>query len=459
MQINQGQRAKLSDLFAGAPQFSVELSIDAPGLTLDFACFGVDANTKLSDDRYMTFFNQPVTPCGGVTLQPSPGNRAKLTMNLDSLPSTIDRLVLTAALDGNGTMGQLNTGTVCLVQSNQQVGVFSFTGKDFKDERALMLMEFYRKDGAWRLTASGQGFNGGLDALVTHFGSAVSSPTPLAVAAAPVAAGIDFTKRINLEKRIAVEAPHLIDLTKKATISLEKVGLGQHKAKVCLCLDISGSMSPLYSKGLVQAFAERILALGCRFDDDGEIDVFLFGINAHQPDTMTISNSRQYVTQMLRNYPLEGGTRYAKAMAAIRQFYFPNTNAKGNAPQVTPSDMPVYVMFVTDGDTENTAAVEAEVRASSYEPLFWQFMGIGKGSRPKQQSKFSSMFGGSSTTSGPSDFPFLEKLDNLSGRLIDNANFFSVAAPNEHSDDDLYDLLMGEYPGWLKLAKQKGLLR
>ncbi|MDO8416592.1 MAG: VWA domain-containing protein [Agitococcus sp.] len=455
MQINQGQRIKVSHLMPGEPCFSVNIAITAPGLTLDFACFGVDAAGELSDDRYMTFFNQPNTPCGGVALRPAAGNAAQFSIDLTRLPKTIERLVLTAALDGNGTMAQVTAGQVSVGQDRQPAGVFTFAGQDFKDERALILVEFYRKEGTWRMMASGQGFNGGLDALVRYFGSDVAAPA----ATGPVAPALDFTKRLNLEKRIAVEAPHLIDLTKKATISLEKVGLGQHKAKVCLCLDISASMSSLYSKGLVQAFAERILALGCRFDDDGEIDVFLFGINAHQPDTMTISNSKQYVPQMIRNYPLEGGTRYAKAMEAIRQFYFPHSNAKGNSPQVTASDIPVYVMFVTDGDTSDTSAVEAQVRASSYEPLFWQFMGIGKSSRPKQASRLSSMFGMGSASIGSSDFPFLDKLDNLSGRLIDNANFFSVSSPDEYSDAELYDLLMGEYPGWLKLAKQKGLLR
>jgi hypothetical protein len=76
-------------------------------------------------------------------------------------------------------------------------------------------------------------------------------------------------------------------------------------------------------------------------------------------------------------------------------------------------------------------------------------MGIGKGrkSKSKRLQAFTD-----------SDFPFLEKLDELGGRLIDNANYFSVASPDEHGDAELYDLLMAEYPGWLKLARQHGVL-
>lgn len=61
-------------------------------------------------------------------------------------------------------------------------------------------------------------------------------------------------------------------------------------------------------------------------------------------------------------------------------------------------------------------------------PIFWQFMGVGKGRRSKSKRLLSL---------SDSDFPFLENLDELSGRLIDNANCFSVSSPDEHSDAGL----------------------
>jgi vWA found in TerF C terminus len=75
-------------------------------------------------------------------------------------------------------------------------------------------------------------------------------------------------------------------------------------------------------------------------------------------------------------------------------------------------------------------------------------MGIGKGkkSHDKKPAEFAA-----------SDFRFLENLDELGGHLIDNANFFSVVSADQHSDAQLYDLLMTEYPGWIRLAKQHGL--
>ena len=445
--LAKGQRVALANVIGSG---SFQIGIAAQGLALDFACFGLDANGKLSDERYMTFFNQPQTPCGGVQLTTVPGDLAAYACDLARLPASIERLVLTASVDGNGVMSSLQSGYVRLLDGSREGARFAFTGSDFASERAVMLAELYRKDGQWRFMAVGQGFNGGLDALVQHFGGSVAEPgaaTPAPVDP-PKPGGPDLTKRIQLEKRIEKEAPQLVSLVKKAGISLEKAGLSEHRAKVCLVLDISGSMSTLYKQGLVQKFAERILALGCRFDDDGEIDVFLFGENVHQPNPMGIANCAQYVKDVIARHPLEGYTRYGRAVQAVRKFYFPD--AAGNE-RTKPfkAELPVYVMFVTDGGTSDQPLTEKQIRWSSHEPIFWQFMGIGQGRKSKNTKL---------ATYAESDFPFLEKLDELDGRLIDNADFFSVSSPDEYSESELYDLLMTEYPGWLKLAKQNGML-
>lgn len=432
-QLTRGERLPLG---AFAADGAVQAGLSARGLALDFACFGLDAGGKLAGEPYMTFFNQPRTPCGGVAVEED-----GFVFQLGRLPATVERVVITASIDGGGVMSQLQAGTLRLASSTGEFARFDFAGQDFAAEQAVMLGELYRKDGGWRFMAVGQGFNGGLAALVAHFGAAVA-PTP---APAPVPAK---APTVSLEKRVEQAAPQLVSLVKSAGVSLAKVGLAQHRARVCLVLDISGSMSALYRRGLVQAFAERILALGCRFDDDGEIDVFLFGRNVHRDEPMGLDNWSRYVGQMIERHPLEGDTRYGAAMEAVRRHYFPDA---GGGERKTPckAALPVYVMFVTDGTTSDKPLTERQLRWSSREPIFWQFMGIGKGKKSK--SKRLANF-------ADSDFPFLEKLDELDGRLIDNADFFAVASPDEHSDDALYDLLMTEYPGWLRLATGAGLL-
>jgi uncharacterized protein YegL len=281
-------------------------------------------------------------------------------------------------------------------------------------------------------------------------------PQPAAQpAAAPASGGVSLKKQqlIDMEKRVEREAPALLSLTKHAAVSLEKRGLGEHTARVALCLDISGSMSRLYRSGKIAALAARILALGLRFDDDGEVDVFLFGNKGHEAGGLNLGNHADFVPSMFSRYQLEGGTYYGAAMALVRRHYFGAAEPR-RAPIGQP--LPAYVMFVTDGRPFDKDATREHIISSSYEPIFWQFLAIGRsdtsldpaGRLTKRKWGFRSH----------GEFAFLEELDEMPGRFIDNANFFAVEDPAAIPDDALFDLLMGEYPSWLTAARQRGLL-
>ena len=205
MDILKGQRFPLTQLCSNST-FQIELKITGTKEAIDFACFGLDAQQKLSNDLYMTFFNQPKTPCGAIELSASVADSAVFLGNLNKLPPTIDRLVFTAAIDGFETMRQIQTGYLRFLDAGQERARFSFSGADFQNEKALMLGEIYRKDGAWRFSAVGQGFNGGLDALVKYFGGEVIEKN---TAPPPPTFKISLSK-ITLEKRgdkISLEKP------------------------------------------------------------------------------------------------------------------------------------------------------------------------------------------------------------------------------------------------------------
>ncbi|MEA3640696.1 MAG: TerD family protein [Lamprobacter sp.] len=196
MDLTRGQRAKIRDLIANGERFRLGVAIQAPGLSIDLACFGLDAAGKLADERYMTFFNQPTSPCGGVQLittanasSGGPANgpstaashdQASFAIDLGKLPPSIERLTITAAIEGAGAMSRIGQGHVRFLDDAIETGRFAFSGADFAAERALMLLEIYRKGGIWRTAAIGQGFNGGLAALVEHFGGTVAESTPAA---------------------------------------------------------------------------------------------------------------------------------------------------------------------------------------------------------------------------------------------------------------------------------------
>ncbi|MGM9949961.1 MAG: VWA domain-containing protein [Lysinibacillus sp.] len=442
-QLIRGEKVKLAD-YTSAHMLEVQVRI-ASDFEIDITCFGLDANKQLTDDRYMIFYNQLQSPANEIRLSSSSNGNGSFSIDLSKLPPSIQYLVFTATIDGDGTMGTIQSGSIDIRSGGQPILTYELKAADFKNEKAIIITELYYKS-IWRIAAVGQGFDGGLAALLTSFGGEVGEEEHT-IEQPPSLAPAPSDKKVLLEKRMEQEAPKLLDLSKKAKVTLEKVGLQHHNAKVALCLDISGSMSGLYRAGKIQDFAERILALGTRFDDDGSIDIFLFGQHAHDAGELTISNFNGFVNRLIRQHPLEGSTYYAKAMQLIRKHYF---GAAQSRKQPLSQSIPIYVMFVTDGDTFDKSETTKHIQDSSYEPIFWQFMAIGESKKDVKKGFFKSLF--------QSDFTFLEQLDDLPGRYIDNADFFSVKDPATVSDDELYDLLMQEYPEWVKTARTKGLI-
>ena len=57
LNIARGQRLNLTDVIPNNSEFELGVTTKASGLVIDFSCFGLDLNGKLSDESYMTFFN------------------------------------------------------------------------------------------------------------------------------------------------------------------------------------------------------------------------------------------------------------------------------------------------------------------------------------------------------------------------------------------------------------------
>ncbi|MCF4140245.1 TerD family protein [Streptomyces sp. Tue 6430] len=183
-EFQRGHKARISDLTAGTDLY-VGVQISGPGLTFDISCFGLDADERLSDDRYFVFFNQPKTPEESVQLLGAQaGDTESFRVTLDRIPPQIRKLSFTATLDGAGQMSQIAPGYLRIVAGGQEVARYSFDGSEFSTERAVMLGDFYLKD-VWRFAAVGQGFDGGLDALLKNFGGEVAEEEAPAAAPQP----------------------------------------------------------------------------------------------------------------------------------------------------------------------------------------------------------------------------------------------------------------------------------
>ncbi|MEV6203766.1 TerD family protein [Streptomyces sp. NPDC051771] len=187
-EFQRGHKAKISDLTAGTDLY-VGVQISAPGLTFDISCFGLDAEERLSDDRYFVFFNQPKSPEESIQqLGAQAGDTESFRVTLDRIPPQIHKLAFTATIDGDGQMSQVGPGWIRIVAGGEEVARYAFTGAEFSTERAVMLGDFYLKD-VWRFAAVGQGFDGGLEALLRNFGGEVMEEEPAAQQpAAPQAA-------------------------------------------------------------------------------------------------------------------------------------------------------------------------------------------------------------------------------------------------------------------------------
>ncbi|WP_055610521.1 TerD family protein [Streptomyces phaeochromogenes] len=188
-EFQRGHKAKISDLTAGTDLY-VGVQITGPGLSFDISCFGLDADEQLSDDRFFVFFNQPKTPEESIQLLGAQaGDTESFRVTLDRIPPQIQKLSFTATIDGAGQMSQVAPGYLRIVAGGEEVARYSFNGGEFSTERAVMLGDFYLKD-VWRFAAVGQGFDGGLDALLKNFGGEVAEEEP--AAPAPGAAAPSF---------------------------------------------------------------------------------------------------------------------------------------------------------------------------------------------------------------------------------------------------------------------------
>ncbi|MFZ4856768.1 MAG: TerD family protein [Desulfuromonadaceae bacterium] len=200
----RGQKGKLVEMgCTGA--FPIELKLAKEGMNVDIACFGLDVNEQLSDDRYMIFYNQKSSPSGEVALEISDG-KSLFTTDVSRLPDFIYKLVFAASIEGEGTMCKLGSSSMHIGNTT-----FLFSGTDFQNEKAVIIGEIYKRDGQWRFGAVGQGFNGGLSSLLKHFGGEEKSPVT-----AP-----------ESQSFVESSVPKLVTLTKQG--ELHKVSLQKGK--------------------------------------------------------------------------------------------------------------------------------------------------------------------------------------------------------------------------------------
>jgi len=207
--LTTGDRRPLTQVLAAPGPFEVRLSSDLAGL--DLSVFGLDSDRQLTDDRYFVFYNQPVSPEGALR-RTEEGGEVVFRLDLDTLPPAVSRLVFTATHDD---LPVARASRLDLRVAETRYSPLGALGA----ERALMVAELYRHPDGWRLAAVGQGFDGGLKALLEYFGGEAEeeAASPQVVAAPPV------TASLVAAPPVAVPVSGPVSLTKNQTVNLSKL--------------------------------------------------------------------------------------------------------------------------------------------------------------------------------------------------------------------------------------------
>ncbi|MFE5916647.1 TerD family protein [Streptomyces sp. NPDC056468] len=143
---------------------------------------------KVRSDGDFVFYNQPEHSSGAVRHEGKRDAGGRVTdsvlVDLARVEPAIETVILAASSDG-GSFGQVPDLYIEVKDAAQGTAVARFDSTGATVETAFVLGEFYRRQGAWKFRAVGQGYSSGLEGLATDYGIAVDEPQSAAPASAP----------------------------------------------------------------------------------------------------------------------------------------------------------------------------------------------------------------------------------------------------------------------------------
>ncbi|MFI9624089.1 TerD family protein [Streptomyces sp. NPDC052042] len=166
----------------------VAVDVSAP-VRLDVSGLLLTASGKVRSDDDFIFYNQPSGP--GVTYRSGDGTSPDaILVDTTAIPAGIEKIVVTASPDAAGQSFQGIEPTATVRDAGSGGVLATFTPPRLTTETALVVMEVYLRNGAWKVRAVGQGYANGLAGIATDFGVSVEdepAPTPAAMPTAPAA--------------------------------------------------------------------------------------------------------------------------------------------------------------------------------------------------------------------------------------------------------------------------------
>jgi stress response protein SCP2 len=250
------------------PVTRVTVDVAAP-VRLDVSGLLLTADGKVRSDDDFIFYNQPAGP--GVTYRSGGGTAPDaITVDTAAVPPGIEKIVVTASPDAAGQTFQGVEPTATIRNADDNSVLASFTPPQLGSETALVIVEVYLRNGAWKARAVGQGYANGLAGIATDFGVTVEEPAPAAAPAAPAvqppvappldprmsappvppappapAAAAPGSGKINLDKgRVSLQKNQTVSLVKggRPLLSQVKMGLGWEPAFRGKDIDLDASV-------------------------------------------------------------------------------------------------------------------------------------------------------------------------------------------------------------------------
>ncbi len=420
----------------------ITITVKAQAGHVDPIALLLDAGRKADGDNGVVLFSNPQAANGAVQLDVGAD---VVTVDVAALPAAVETVLVVAQADGTPTV-QANTAVEATISAGGAPAA-SVKLDALPAVATLQVAEIYKRNGEWKVRALGDGYAEGLAKLLTVHGvdvtddgsgqdaaptqatpaaaSAPAAPAPSPAPAAAPSVNLEKQRLIDLRKKVETSAPpSLVKSFDSAVVSLEKQGLVGERAEVVLVLDVSGSSFPLFRNGTYQALVDRCLAAGLLFDDNGEIETYLFDSRVHEGETVTLANRDGWTDRAIETKGIFRGTQYAKPLEELE-----GKLTRGAA-------IPTFVYFVTDGGNSDRKSTAEVVTRMAGLPAFLKFIAVGR----------------------EDDFPFLVRLDDLAGREVDNADFFAVADPKTVDENEFFELVMQEFRGWLVEARRLGIL-
>ncbi|MFF0567643.1 TerD family protein [Streptomyces sp. NPDC004041] len=188
----------------------VAVDVAAP-VRLDVSGLLLTADGKVRSDDDFIFYNQPSGP--GVTYRAGGGSAPDaIVVDTTAVPPGIEKIVVTASPDAAGQTFQGIEPTATVRNADDGSAIATFTPPRLGAETALVVIEIYLRNGAWKARAVGQGYANGLAGIATDFGVSVEEPAapvapPVPAAPAPVAAQPPAPVAAPVDPRIAPPAP------------------------------------------------------------------------------------------------------------------------------------------------------------------------------------------------------------------------------------------------------------